>query len=145
METDVTPSEVRSLLEEIEAVVEDATKMLVTMENSRSLDYMREMSVELGQVSTSVAGRLVTSDRPCLIGKSSELEQGGRVCMPVAEDVVVQLARPEDSRGDLYRLGTRSVNQLNRQAFRAATRFVAGSRREYLEDLAEKEASECPS
>ena len=35
------------------------------------------MSIDLGRVSTSVAGRLFTSDRPCLIGKSSELVQGG--------------------------------------------------------------------
>ena len=142
MEMDVAPSEVRSLLEEAEDVVADATKMLVTMEHCRSLDYMTGMmSLDLGRVSTSTGGRLVTSDRPCLIGKSSQFEQGGRVCMAVAEDVMVQLSRPQDSRGDVYRLGIRRLNQLNRQTFRAATRFVAGSRREYLENLA-KEATE---
>ena len=142
METDAAPSEIRILMEEVQPIVDDAGKMIVTMKASMSQNYLTGMSLDLGRVCPSVGGRLVTSDRPCLIGGSSEPGRGGRVCMAFSDDVMVQLSRPQDSRGDVYPLRIDRVNQINGQTFRAATRFVAGSRREYLEDLAEEQVSD---
>ena len=141
-EPDFPPLEIDRLMEEVDSIIDDAAKMIVTTKSSRSQDDMTKMSLDLGRVCASVGARLVTSDRPCLIGRSSQLGRSGRVCMPVAEDVIVQLSRPQDSQGDVYSLGIKRVNQINRQTFRAATRFVAGSRREYLKDLAEEKVSE---
>lgn len=56
--------------------------------------------------------------------------------MAVTNDVAVQLSRPEDSRGNVHRLGPDTVTRLNRQTFETASRFVAGPSREYLEMLA---------
>ena len=134
--SDLPESEVRRLMEDVESLVEGAAKKIVTMQYSRSQDYMtNRMSLDVGRVPPTADVRLVTSDRPCLIGPL--LKPSGRVCMPIAERVLVQLSRADESPGDLDTLGIQRVREINGETFREATRFVAGSCPEYLQHLAD--------
>lgn len=117
-------------------VIETATKRAILMEDypGSAIDCMRRMNLELARIADLQSACFVTSDRPCLI--SPVLRPGGMAFMAVTNDVAVQLSRPEDSWGNVHRLGPDTVMRLNRQTFETASRFVAGPSREYLEMLA---------
>ena len=133
---DIPEAEIRRLMGDVESLIEGAAKKVVTMQYSRSQDYMtNEMSLDVGRVPPKVDVHLVISDRPCLIG--ALLKPSARVCMPIAEGVLVQLSRADESPGDLRTLGLQRVGEINGQTFREATRFVAGSCAGYLQHLAD--------
>ena len=120
-------------------MVETACKTMIKMQDSHggALEHMtKHMSLDVAIVRTATNAHFITSDRPCLI--SPMLKPGGMVCMPVAQDVIVQLSKPEESLGDLHSLSPEKVHHHNRQTMLTATRFVAGPSKEYLEQLAAK-------
>lgn len=121
------------------AAIETASKRAIMMEDypDCAVDCMRRMSLDLASIVHLQDAEFVTSDRPCLI--SPVLRPGGMAFMAVTKHVAVQLSRPQDSRGDMHRLGRlgpNTVKRLNRQTFDTAARFVAGTSRERLEMLA---------
>ena len=118
------------------AAIETALKRAIMMEDypACAVDCMRRMSLDLASIVHLQDAEFVTSDRPCLI--SLVLRPGGMAFMAVTKHVAVQLSRPQDSRGDMHRLGLDTVSRLNRQTFDTAARFVAGTSRERLEMLA---------
>ena len=90
------------------------------------------MSVDLVTVAAR-AGHFVTSDRPCLIVPLAMPE--GKVLMALTKAVMLRLSRPDGSDGELISVNSETVEQLNRQMFRTATRFVAGPSPQYLKSL----------
>lgn len=122
-----------SLLGRREAFVGDAAKMMVTQTKThRTARFMTGMSVDLVTVAAR-AGHFVTSDRPCLIVPLAMPE--GKVLMALTKAVMLRLSRPDGSDGELISVNSETVEQLNRQMFRTATRFVAGPSPQYLKSL----------
>lgn len=130
------PSLILAYVEEIDAMVEIAAKKVIMMDEyvGGAFDHMKGMSLDVGVVPASVDAHFVTSDRPCLI--SPLLRPGGMACMPVAHNVVVQLSRAAESRGDLHTHSAKKVHGHNIQTFETSVRFVAGPCKAYLEHLA---------
>ena len=123
-------AQAESLLGRPEEFVGDAAKMMVMQtETHRTQRFMTAMSVDLVTVADP-AGHFVTSDRPCLIEPVATTE--GKVLMALTKAVMLQLSRPDDSRGEVIPVDADTVERLNRQTFRTATRFVAGPSQQYL-------------
>jgi len=100
-------------------------------------ERMAAMSIDVGVTDPGDGASFVIGDVPCVFnGDLTEL--GHIVTMPVARDVYIQLTRPEESQGELYTVSADEVQDLNIQAYKYATKFVAGPDRALLERLSNK-------
>ena len=134
----LAPGDIESLMGNEQDWIEDAAKMVVMADTGaqRAVRYMTEMSVDLLKTADGGDTHFITSDRACLISPIARPE--GKVLMALTRDVMLQLSRPEESRGDIVILDAGAANTLNGQAVRAATRFVAGPSCDYLRGLWEE-------
>ena len=108
-----------------------------TQVRNGAVRFMTRMSADLLTTAHGGDGHFITSDRACLISPIARPE--GKVLMALTRDVLLQLSRSEESRGDV--VDADAADTLNTQAFRAATRFVAGPSCGYLRSLWEERRS----